>query len=78
MADDERIDPEEDPEAALEALAEGPAPESPARRRRLARAALYGFRDARRSGRIGMAVAAAALLVAIRSGRAGAHARRRR
>jgi S1-C subfamily serine protease len=65
VADEERIDPEEDPEAALEALAEGSAPESPARRRRLARAALYGFRDARRSARIGMGVAAAALLVAI-------------
>ena len=65
MADDERINPEEDPEGALEALAEGPAPESPARRRRLARAALYGFRDARRSARIGMGVAAAALLVAV-------------
>lgn len=69
MADEhERIDPEEDPEAALEALAEGPAPASPARRRRLARAALYGFRDARRSARIGLAVAAAALLVAISVG----------
>jgi S1-C subfamily serine protease len=65
VADDERINPEEDPEAALEALAEGSAPESPARRRRLARAALYGFRDARRSARIGVAVAAAALAVAI-------------
>jgi S1-C subfamily serine protease len=65
VADDERINPEEDPEAALEALAEGSAPESPARRRRLARAALYGFRDARRSARIGLAVAAVALLVAI-------------
>jgi putative serine protease PepD len=65
VADDERINPEEDPEAALEALAEGSAPESPARRRRLARAALYGFRDARRSARIGIAIAAAALVVAI-------------
>ena len=65
MADEERIDPEEDPEAALEALAEGPAPESPARRRRLARAALYGLRDARRSARIGVGVGAVALLVAI-------------
>jgi S1-C subfamily serine protease len=65
VADEERIDPEEDPEAALEALAEGPAPESPARRRRLARAALYGLRDARRSARIGLAVGAVALLVAI-------------
>jgi S1-C subfamily serine protease len=68
VADEERINPEEDPEAALEALAEGSAPESPARRRRLARAALYGFRDARRSARIGIAVAAAALLVAIAVG----------
>jgi S1-C subfamily serine protease len=68
VADEERINPEDDPEAALEALAEGPAPESPARRRRLARAALYGFRDARRSARIGMAVAAAALAVAIAVG----------
>jgi S1-C subfamily serine protease len=65
VADEERINPEEDPEAALEALAEGSAPESPARRRRLARAALYGLRDARRSARMGMAVAALALLVAI-------------
>jgi S1-C subfamily serine protease len=65
VSDEDRIDPEEDPEAALEALADGPAPESPARRRRLARAALYGFRDARRSARIGLGVAAAALLVAI-------------
>jgi hypothetical protein len=32
VADEERIDPEEDPEAALEELAEAPAPESPARR----------------------------------------------
>jgi len=65
VADEDRINPAEDPEAALEALAEGSAPESPARRRRLAMAALYGFRDARRSARIGMAVAAAALLVAV-------------
>jgi S1-C subfamily serine protease len=68
VADEERINPEEDPEAALEALAEGSAPESPARRRRLARAALYGFRDARRSARIGIGVAAAALAVAIAVG----------
>jgi S1-C subfamily serine protease len=68
VADEERINPEEDPEAALEALAEGSAPESPAGRRRLARAALYGFRDARRSARIGMAVGAAALAVAIAVG----------
>jgi len=68
VADEERINPEDDPEAALEALAEERAPESPARRRRLARAALYGFRDARRSARIGIAVAAAALAVAIAVG----------
>jgi S1-C subfamily serine protease len=68
VADEERINPEEDPEAALEALAEGSAPESPARRRRLARAALYGFRDARRSARIGMAVGAAALALALAVG----------
>jgi S1-C subfamily serine protease len=65
VADEERIDPEQDPEAALEALAEGQAPETPARRRRLARAALYGLRDARRSGRIGLALGALALLVAL-------------
>ena len=67
MADEERINPEEDPEAALEALADA-RPESPARRRRLARAALYGFRDARRSARIGIGVAAVALAVAIAVG----------
>jgi hypothetical protein len=44
VADDEPIAPEEDPEAALEALAEGSAPESPARRRRLVRAALFAIR----------------------------------
>jgi putative serine protease PepD len=65
VADDEPIRPEEDPEAALEALAEGSAPESPARRRRLARAALFAVRDARRSARIGIGLAAAALLVAL-------------
>jgi S1-C subfamily serine protease len=65
VADEDRIDPEQDPETALEQLAEGPAPDSPVRRRRLARAALYGLRDARRSARIGMAVAAVALLVAV-------------
>jgi S1-C subfamily serine protease len=65
VADEQRIDPEEDPEAALEALAEGQAPETPARRRRLARAALYGLRDARRSARIGMGLAAVALAVAL-------------
>jgi hypothetical protein len=30
VADEQRIDPEQDPEAALEALAEGQAPETPA------------------------------------------------
>jgi S1-C subfamily serine protease len=65
VADEERIDPEQDPEAALEALAEGSAPETPARRRRLARAALYGLRDARRSAHVGLGVAALALAVAI-------------
>src|SRR5829696_4890043 len=65
VADDEPIAPEEDPEAALEALAEGSAAESPARRRRLARAALFAVRDARRSARIGIGLGAAALLLAI-------------
>ena len=65
MADDEPIAPEEDPEAALEALAEGSAPESPARRRRLARAALFAVRDARRSARFGIGLGVAALLVAL-------------
>jgi S1-C subfamily serine protease len=65
VADDEPIAPEEDPEAALEALAEGSAPESPARRRRLARAALFAVRDARRSARIGIGLGVAALLVAL-------------
>ena len=68
MADDEPIAPEEDPEAALEALAEGAAPESPARRRRLARAALYAVRDARRSARIGIGLGVAAILVALAVG----------
>ncbi len=65
VADDEPIAPEEDPEAALEALAEGSAPESPARRRRLARAALFAVRDARRSARIGIGLGVAALALAI-------------
>ena len=68
MADEQRIDPEQDPEAALEALAEGQAPETPARRRRLARAALYGLRDARRSARTGIGIAALALAVAVAIG----------
>jgi S1-C subfamily serine protease len=65
VADDEPIAPEDDPEAALEALAEGSAPESPARRRRLARAALFAVRDARRSARIGIGLGVAALLLAL-------------
>jgi serine protease DegQ len=62
---DERINPEEEPEAALEALAEGQGPETPARRRRMARAALAAVRDARRSARVGLGLAALALLVAL-------------
>ena len=64
VADHDPTAPEEDPEAALEALAEGSAPESPARRRRLARAALFAVRDARRSARIGIGLAVLALLLA--------------
>src|SRR5215204_912693 len=65
VADHDPTAPEEDPEAALEALAEGSAPESPARRRRLARAALFAVRDARRSARIGIGLAVLALLLAL-------------
>jgi S1-C subfamily serine protease len=65
VADQDPTAPEDDPEAALEALAEGAAPESPARRRRLARAALLAVRDARRSARIGIGLAVAALLLAL-------------
>jgi S1-C subfamily serine protease len=65
VADHDPTAPEEDPEAALEALAEGSAPESPARRRRLARAALFAVRDARRSARIGIGLAVVALLLAL-------------
>jgi S1-C subfamily serine protease len=68
VADEEPIAPEDDPEAALEALAEGTAPESPARRRRLARAALLAVRDARRSARIGIGMGAAAMLLALAVG----------
>ena len=68
VADDEPIAPEDDPEAALEALAEGSAPESPAHRRRLARAALFAVRDARRSARIGIGLGIAALLLALAVG----------
>src|SRR5918995_5561578 len=65
VADHDPTAPEEDPEAALEALAEGSAPESPARRRRLARAALFAIRDAHRSARIGIGLAVMALLLAL-------------
>jgi S1-C subfamily serine protease len=65
VADHDPTAPEEDPEAALEALAEGSAPESPARRRRLARAALFAVRDARRSARLGIGLAVLALLLAL-------------
>jgi S1-C subfamily serine protease len=65
VADHDPTAPEDDPEAALEALAEGSAPESPARRRRLARAALLAVRDARRSARIGIGLAVVALLLAV-------------
>jgi serine protease DegQ len=68
VADDEPIAPEDDPEAALEALAEGTAPESPARRRRLARAALLAVRDARRSARIGIGLGALGVLLALGMG----------
>lgn len=65
MGDEHRINPEEEPEAALEELAEGGGAETPARRRRLARAALTAVRDARRSARIGLGMGALALLVAL-------------
>ena len=65
MADEQRINPEEEPEAALEELAEGDGAETPARRRRLARASLTAMRDARRSARIGLGLGAVALLVAL-------------
>src|SRR5918998_15459 len=65
VADEQRIDPEEEPEAALEAMAEGSGPETPARRRRMARAALAAVRDARRSARIGLGLGALALVVAL-------------
>jgi S1-C subfamily serine protease len=57
-------DPEQDPDAALEAIAEGEIPPGPVRRR-LARAALEGLRGARRTARIGLAVAALALISAV-------------
>jgi S1-C subfamily serine protease len=65
VPDEQPINPEEEPEAALEELAEGGGPETPARRRRLARASLTAARDARRSSRIGLGLGAVALLVAL-------------
>jgi hypothetical protein len=57
-------DPEQDPDAALEALATDAVPAGRSRRR-LARAALEGLRHARRTARWGMALAALALAIAV-------------
>lgn len=57
-------DPEQDPDAALEALASDDLPAGRSRRR-LARAALEGLRQARRTARIGVGLAALALLAAV-------------
>jgi serine protease DegQ len=57
-------DPEHDPDAALEALANEEIPSGRARRR-LARAALEGLRGARRTARLGLAVAIVALGAAV-------------
>jgi S1-C subfamily serine protease len=57
-------DPEQDPDAALEALATDAVPAGRSRRR-LARAALEGLRQARRTARWGMALAALALAIAV-------------
>jgi S1-C subfamily serine protease len=57
-------DPEQDPDAALEALATDDVPPGRARRR-LARAALEGLRQARRTARIGLGLAALALATAV-------------
>jgi S1-C subfamily serine protease len=63
--DDERDAPrpEEDPEAAIEAIAD--EPDTPPRQRRLARAAAEGVRQARRSAQVGIAAAALAALAAV-------------
>jgi putative serine protease PepD len=58
----------EDPDEVLAALAEGDVPPSPARRRRFGRAALEGLRSARRTARIGIGLAALALLAAVALG----------
>lgn len=63
--DDEREAPrpEDDPEAAIEAIAE--EPDTPPRQRRLARAAAEGVRQARHSAQVGIAAAALAGLAAV-------------
>ena len=58
----------EGPDEALAALAEGEVPPSPARRRRFGRAALEGLRRARRTARIGIGLAALALVAAVALG----------
>jgi S1-C subfamily serine protease len=58
----------EDPDEVLAALAEGEMPPSPARRRRFGRAALEGLRRARRTARIGIGLAALALVAAVALG----------
>jgi serine protease DegQ len=57
-------DPEQDPDAALQALASEEAPSGRARRR-LAGAALEGLRGARRTARVGLGVAVVALAAAV-------------
>ena len=57
-------DPEQDPDAALEALASDDVAAGRSRRR-LARAALEGLRQARRTARIGVGLAVLALLTAV-------------
>jgi putative serine protease PepD len=57
-------DPEQDPDAALEALASDDVPAGRSRRR-LARAALEGLRRARRTARIAVGLAALALVAAV-------------
>ena len=57
-------DPEQDPDAALEALASGDLPAGRSRRR-LARAAREGLRQARRTARIGLGVAVLALVAVL-------------
>jgi S1-C subfamily serine protease len=56
--------PEDDPDAVLAALAEGEVPAGPTERRRFGRAALAAVRNARRTARAGIALAALALVAA--------------